>query len=413
MGHAVGPKCSGLNRVEACGSTTSRMGVVPQSRKARKQDRLERPPLEPSQFPELNGMFYNADPAGYLRMRIESVSLMLCTDDVLRPAFSSARSIRSTFFGAMEPPSDESRRRFVVTESNLIFHHAAETLLRMFYAHLEQEDCPWLGIASSVDFTEFKRKLDRDLKAGFDRDNIAQIFLGGVSAADAQIHLADDEFDDGVDAVALLLRYAAERYLSESFVYNAAKHGLSSVMVDNATMEFESESSGRIRLHNGDLQTYLHKNRLPGVKNEPVQWFVSATGTLPDQDLAVSLLIQRAIESLWNVARRRYLAQQGQILVLTTNEVELCIYGPVQGSLNVVRTFIYELPKRLPDGSIRATNVNFVNQTVPHGWAPSEENNTTREVKRVNLLVRQRDQRAQSTSRRYLLPFSPDGMQQV
>lgn len=105
----------------------------------------------------------------------------------------------------------------------------------MFYAHIEQEDCPWLGIASSVNFTEFKQKLDHGLKSGFDREKIAQVFLGGVSVSDSQIHVTETDFEERIDAISLLLQYAAQRYLAESFVYNADKHGLSNVMVDNAS----------------------------------------------------------------------------------------------------------------------------------------------------------------------------------
>ena len=32
-------------------------------------------------------MFYNADPAEFIKMRIESLSLMACTDEQLAPAF--------------------------------------------------------------------------------------------------------------------------------------------------------------------------------------------------------------------------------------------------------------------------------------------------------------------------------------
>ncbi|MEI4742005.1 hypothetical protein [Rhodococcus erythropolis] len=388
------------------------MSPSSKSKTRKRPQQHERPPLTPAQFPELNGMFYNADPAEYLKMRIESLSLMLCGDDALRPAFSSTREIGVVTLEAADTPSADARRRFVATEANLIVHHAAETLLRMFYAHVEQEDCPWLGIASSVNFTEFKQKLDHGLASGFDREKIAQVFLGGVSVADSQIHVTETDFNEGIDAISLLLTYAAQRYLAESFVYNAAKHGLSNVMVDNASLGVETEGQAPLQIHQGQLQTYLHKNRFPGAKNEPRQWFMSATGTLPDQDLAVSLLIARAIDSLWNCARRKYLASPGQIVLLNAEDVAVAIYGPVQHSLNVVRTFTYELPKRSPDGSIPETHLTFVNQQIPGDWSP-ESGDNIRPVRRINLLVRQRDRRIHSTSRRHLLPFSPNGIQRV
>jgi hypothetical protein len=39
--------------------------------------------LDPGQYPELNALFYTADPSGFIKMRIESLSLMACSDDLL------------------------------------------------------------------------------------------------------------------------------------------------------------------------------------------------------------------------------------------------------------------------------------------------------------------------------------------
>ncbi|MDN3460890.1 hypothetical protein [Rhodococcus sp. APC 3903] len=72
------------------------MSPSSKSKPRKRTQQQERPPLEPAQFPELNGMFYNADPAEYLKMRIESLSLMLCSDDALRP-------------GVLIDPTDRSR----------------------------------------------------------------------------------------------------------------------------------------------------------------------------------------------------------------------------------------------------------------------------------------------------------------
>jgi hypothetical protein len=41
--------------------------------------------LDPGQYPELNAVFYTADPAEFIKIRIESLSLMACSDDQLGP----------------------------------------------------------------------------------------------------------------------------------------------------------------------------------------------------------------------------------------------------------------------------------------------------------------------------------------
>ncbi|KAF0963859.1 hypothetical protein MLGJGCBP_03009 [Rhodococcus sp. T7] len=93
------------------------------------------------------------------------------------------------------------------------------------------------------------------------------------------------------------------------------------------------------------MLTYLHKPERPGSRSGP-EWFVSATGTLPDQDLGVALLIQRAVSSLWDVARRRYTGQSGSISVFSPTMILDTVNGPVQNSLNIVRTISLSYRRR-------------------------------------------------------------------
>jgi hypothetical protein len=112
--------------------------------------------LDPGQYPELNAMFYNADPAEFIKMRIESLSLMACADEQLAPAFGADRSIitsrvdddtpeASATFGAMKPPDEAARKRYIRMESVMIAHHASEAILRLFFAHVDHEECPGLA----------------------------------------------------------------------------------------------------------------------------------------------------------------------------------------------------------------------------------------------------------------------------
>ncbi|HXO52447.1 MAG TPA: hypothetical protein VN888_15785 [Mycobacterium sp.] len=43
--------------------------------------------VDPRQYPELNAVFYGGDPAEYIKMRIEALSLMACSDAQLSLAF--------------------------------------------------------------------------------------------------------------------------------------------------------------------------------------------------------------------------------------------------------------------------------------------------------------------------------------
>ena len=158
---------------------------------------------------------------------------MACRDEQLAPAFGADRMIGSGHFGPMAPPAREARERCTRMESVMIAHHASEALLRLFFAHVEHEECPWLGMSASTDFREFKAKVDTVLDRGFNREQIAMVFLGGTSPTDACINLSQDEFEDAIDGLDLLLTGCANRFLGDSFLYNAVKHGLTAVGVDD------------------------------------------------------------------------------------------------------------------------------------------------------------------------------------
>ncbi len=113
-------------------------------------------------------------------------------------------------------PSQLARERYVRTECILVLHHVCETLLRLYFAHTEQPDCPWLGMAASVSFAEFKKKVSAGRDNGFDHDAVALVFLGGINPREAVLRVDDAEFGDAVRAFQALLAIAAQTVLSES-----------------------------------------------------------------------------------------------------------------------------------------------------------------------------------------------------
>jgi hypothetical protein len=221
--------------------------------------------LDPHQYPELNAVFYGGDPAEYIRMRIEALSLMACGDAQLSPAFGSDRVIGNAKFGPMDPPAAEGRQRYIRMEAVTVTHHASESLLRLFFAHVDHEECPWLGMSASTAFPEFKKAVDNALKTGFDREQIATVFLGGTSPKDSCIQLTNNEFEDAVDGLELLLADCGNRCLDDSFLYNAVKHGATAVGIhdDDAQIVFVTNQGATNTLHEGPLHFYVHKKQFP------------------------------------------------------------------------------------------------------------------------------------------------------
>jgi hypothetical protein len=166
--------------------------------------------LDPGQYPEMNAVFYTADPAEFIKMRIESLSPLAGSDEQLGLLFTVDRMIGAAQFGSMPPPTPDARERYIRMEAVMIANHASEALLRLFFAHVEHPECPWLGMSASTDFGEYKAKVAAALKSGFDREQIAKVFLGGVSRVDACIQLSDAEFEDAIDGLEMLLADCAK-----------------------------------------------------------------------------------------------------------------------------------------------------------------------------------------------------------
>ncbi len=374
-----------------------------------------RPRLAPELFSELNATFYEDDPSEYLLTKIEAVTLMLAPADALAPAYESERIVGVSRRAGAPVPSKKTRDRYVRTECVLVLHHACEMLLRLFFAHVDKQDCPWLGMAASVSFTEFKTRVSAALRSGFDRDDVAQVFLGGTTPGDAALNVEADEFEDTTAAWQLLLETAADIVLSESFLYNSAKHGLTVVHTDESTrMMFTPPDGGDpIQLASGSQLTYLHKPETPGTKGG-TEWWVSLTHTLPDQDIEVSLLIQRAVSSLWNVARRRYAGQAGEVSIVAARAVRDALYSPIAAEGSVVRTMSHELTKRDFQGEFSGINARMTGPGLPDEdvWDPGVPDDGP-QSRLAALPVRQQDRRIISTSTRKLLPFSPNWSSRV
>lgn len=372
------------------------------------------PPLAWQQFQELNFSFYEEHPYDFINMRIEVLSLMLCNEEQLTPVYAAERTLKGISLGGTTPPDKKKRDRYLQTEAVVILHHAAEMLLRLFYAHVDYPDCPWQGMASLVSFSEFKQKVEGSLEAGFDRAQIAEIFLGGSSPEDACVAMSTEQFEDAVDGMDLLLSECAKRILSESFLYNSIKHGLSTIALDESTQIGNQPDGGELVVaHTGPMLAYMHRQRRPGQKaSGEREWFMSMAGAKPERDLGLSILVARAVESLWDVARRKYTGKGGNIRYIKRSSVELVIYGLLEESKNILNTLSMEMPKLRSDGSYSGIEYDFIMNYLPEDYERSEGEHSV-DCPRVKLPVRQRDKRVFSTSKRRFYPFSPPGSQSV
>jgi hypothetical protein len=368
--------------------------------------------LDPGQYPELNAVFYTANPAEFIKMRIESLSLMACSDDQLAPLYGTDRSVGAAFLGAMPPPTSEARQRYIRMEAVMIASHASEALLRLFFAHVEHPECPWLGMSASNDIAEYKATLAAALDNGFDREQIATVFLGGVSRVESCIQLTDAEFEDAIDGLAMLLIDCAHRVLGDAFVYNAVKHGVSAVAVDDdeAKVAWQPMNGEPVTLHEGPVHVYLHKKGHPDAAKNEAHWWLTMEDSNPGREMSVSVLITKALDSLWDVARRRYLGESGSINYANKATVEMAVWGTTMQAMNHLKRATHELIKVKPNGTVDGTDHRVVGYHIPRQWSLQAAAEAM-EIRPVPLPARHRDRQLYSTGQRSYLPITPRGFQ--
>lgn len=366
--------------------------------------------LDARQFPELNAVFYSTDPSEFIKMRIESLSLMACPDDILAPAYGTGRPIgESIHFPARGVPHPMQRYKYVRLEAVTIIHHASEAILRLFLAHVDFPECPWLGMSTSTSPNEFKDRVGNELEEGFNRDQIAAVFLGGRDPDDAGIKMGKGKFNETVDALELLLVDCAERFLGDSFLYNAVKHGLTAIDTD-ANLNWTTHDGKQFPMHSGFLHGYLHKKLNPTATPDDAQWFMSLVDSNPERDLAVATVITYALDSLWAVARRRYMGQPGQVYCISKATVDVAIHAAVCQAENLMKRFTHELIKTKADGEVDGTNHELAVHYIPREFhlRDSVRRSNTR---KVDLPVRTQDKHVPSSSTLAYLPIVPRGYQ--
>ena len=58
-------------------------------------------------------------------------------------------------------------------------------------------------MSSSTRFADFKDQVDTALTNGFDREQMAAVFLGGIDPDDAGVQMSTEEFADTVDSLGM------------------------------------------------------------------------------------------------------------------------------------------------------------------------------------------------------------------
>lgn len=260
--------------------------------------------LAPEQFPDLNRQFYAGEfgPADYLSQRFRSIFLAAQAPEELACAFDRQLSVGDIQASWPTPESWQSSdvRDYVSTESTVLLHHTAEALFRLYLAHAQSPDCPWLAVARLRIPSHFKKHVEGFLakrRRPETQEMLTWVFYGRRGPENAD----DALWPHAKDGLVRLISVLGARLLAHAPLYNSAKHGLS--LVPGAAAMFFGDQSGPVAVKaSGPSITHLTVSR--GQRGR--RWSQETVWLNPEQDLALIGLAIHQVRNLWTVARHRY-----------------------------------------------------------------------------------------------------------
>lgn len=280
-----------------------------------------------NQFRRLNEEFYAADPSAYFRDRLQMLILRASNHSLIDDNAGDGTvwgNLRIIIQEDDEGPAqseaehDASHSRFLAAESQVLLHHAAEALLRMYLAHEGSPDCPWLEIAAMKAPGLFPKAAAELAKSAWspDRSNAAGwVFLGGIPAADPP----PEEWTSARDAAVRLLRTLAAKVNGDSQLYNAAKHGFTA-LAGTGSLHFlpgepgDLDDVARLTVAQMEQQAVMGAEGVniaflerDGKPKSGYKWFKNTRWVTPEQDAYLAHLAIRQMHLLWTMARCHYL----------------------------------------------------------------------------------------------------------
>ncbi|MFJ3439880.1 hypothetical protein ACIPM2_01670 [Streptomyces sp. NPDC086081] len=253
--------------------------------------------LAVEQYPDLNREFYSSDPVTYFRNRYYLLLLAASKADQLDQLLANGVSYEGiTAQSELTEPTDEDERlhqAFLITEAEVLLHHASEALLRLYFAHEDLPECPWLEIARLTKFSEFKRRVAQLRDHSIPREHIGRIFLGSVPDQH------DDERQLLIGAIERLLRIVARRTLEDAHLYNSSKHGLA-VVSGPASLTITSDQTGASFDSSGPSISFLE------LSGDRTKWCRTTRWLPAQQSLWLTNLVITEMRALWEIARARY-----------------------------------------------------------------------------------------------------------
>lgn len=256
-------------------------------------------PVSRYEYHRLNERFYEMEPYEYLDGRLRSLILTI-SDTVDHDAIWASEVGYQDLKVASVTTDRKQLDRYAAVESTVLLHHSCETLLRLYLAHANRTECPWLEMSSLINAREFKetiRKLGRELNEPTREADILEVF-SYTSDPKHFSEMTETVWNSHRKAMVRLLRFAIEEVAGVANAYNAAKHGLA---IGAGPLNFSfGPTGGEMKLMQaGPALNYLE---MAGDKGKR-RWQVTSRWVDPERNLGIIALVKQQIEDLWGVAR--------------------------------------------------------------------------------------------------------------
>lgn len=265
--------------------------------------------LDAADLKRLNEAFYLRDPHVYFQRRL---ALLLVSEAVpsglgsLLDEHNGYKGLGQTL-NSLQPTLDpealaaaKAGRFFATVEGVVLFHHVAEALIRLVFAHEGRPNCPWARMVENRSVGDFARQV---------RTEICDPSLEVVVTKLTPVLLLHEpgEPDPQVPEVAVrntvaIIRRIATLFLEETELYNSCKHGMSTA-IGGTIMSVHLPLGVVVEASGGTLQ-YLRW----AAETADGKGSLESVITWPDveEHLALTYIATRLMQSIWSLARARY-----------------------------------------------------------------------------------------------------------
>lgn len=200
---------------------------------------------------------------------------------------------------------------FVASEVQILLHHIAEVLLRLYLSHEGRPECPWVELSAVRAPGKFKEMVRRRVQAELDSPLLAEVVYGTKDEDQIARMPIHGKADEALRSVTRLLQEAAGRFLAGGGLYNAAKHGL---VIAPGRFELKVQLDAEPDLDlNPDLDLGLDTAgptidylEFLGREHGSEKWRHRTEWVDIEKDLTLAYLWTMLIQSIWSVGRWRY-----------------------------------------------------------------------------------------------------------